>query len=146
MAAKDVDMARQLVTDLNALTFSNGATATYSRDVDVAKHEVTTPKLWVDATLSHNRVDRQSWSTAVTIQVTAVARKIKSGSPGSADVESEKDAWLAFIDNELIAAIQAAKLLGKKPASITFTDRLQADALRNDHKLFTQFQIQFPHV
>ena len=139
-------MARQLATDLNAIPFSNGASATYARDVDLETQQITGPKLWVDATQAEQLVARSQWGQAITLQVTAIAPRVQNGQDGSVAVEAEKDAWLDFIDDEVIAVIRTTKNQGRLPTQINFVHRLKSAALREGRQLLTQFQIVFPLV
>lgn len=138
-------MARDLVTQLDALTFTNAATVSLARDVDADRHDViAVPEITIDATLNHNRVARNAWSPTVTLQVTVVAAQTTKGKPGDAATEAEKDAWLAFIDDELIASIQSMKISGRRPLLIEFIHRMRRDPARTQRTFFTQFQIRFP--
>lgn len=143
MAALDIQFAGELVAAINGAGFSNGTTAKFARDVDIETAAITGPTVYVDGTLSHRRLDRTNWAATVTLTVSAVTKQTKSGPAGNAAVESEKAAWLAFVDDELIALIKSLSIQKRKPTAIDFLSRMQTEALRGDRRFVTRFQIAF---
>lgn len=147
MAAVDVTMSKALVALLDdAKPFSNEATVTYAHDVDLKLDEVSAPVVYVDGTLAHQRQSRTYWTKSVTLNVLAVAPQQAAGASGVEAVEDEKDAWLAFIDDELIEAIKNAKVSDKSPTAINFTERMDPVRLRELSVFYTRFQITYPIV
>lgn len=146
MTAIDVTMSKDLVATLNDESFSNSATATYARDVKLNLEAISDPAIYVDGTVAHQRQARDYWTRSVTLTVIAVAPQEQRGDSGAAAVENEKDAWLAFIDNEVIGAIKSAKLSGKRAESIEFEQRLDADKVREQSIFYTKFTVNFALV
>lgn len=146
MTAIDVTMAKALVTLLNDQTFSNDATAFYARDVELNLEEVSAATIYVDGTVAHERKARDYWTRSVSLSVVVVGAQSATGDSGATAVEDEKDAWLAFIDDELIDAIQSGKVSGKKAQSIDFDQRLDAGKAREMSLFYTKFQISFALV
>lgn len=140
-------MAKELVGILNTdPAFSNGAVAHYELDHETPLKDVTTAEIRIAGTLSHVRTSRNDWSASVSIDVIAVAGQEAVGANSGAEVQDEKNAWLEFIDTELIEQVKSNRLGGKKPTGIEFSSRLDKEQLRLNALFYTQFQINYPLV
>lgn len=147
MTAKDVEMARALVTILEGESFSNTPSVTYDPESIHEVEDVDTAELWVSGTLIHRRTDRRrssaGWASDVTLMITALSKQTEAGSQGEEDSVTEKDGWLAFIDEELVSAIQSNAVSGHFPSSIEFSPRLDLQQLRNNSIFRTQLTIRY---
>lgn len=147
MTALDVSIAKAMVTLLeDGQPYSNEASVEYARDVEIKLENASSASVYVDATLSHERISRAGWSSTVTVTVIAVGPQESAELPGNSSSENEKDAWLSFIDEELISAIKSGSVSGKKPTAISFDQRLDPAKLREQSLFYTKFQVTFPLV
>lgn len=146
MTAVDVEMARELVTAIDASSAFDNVTVQYAHDPEIKLAEAAGKLLQVDGTLQYQRQDRVNWSRSVTIDVIATAKQEKQGNAGNTEHETEKDDWLTFLDDVLVSHLKTQALKGRNPLTINFVQRMDREKLRTNHMFYSHIQITFPIV
>lgn len=143
MTAKDVSLAKAILTAFESATFSNSAIAKYANDLSRPLEDVSKPEIWVSATLRPRRLARDAWGDDATVTVIAMSPQKIAGASGDQDLEDEKDAWLSFIDDELLPVIKGFSSEGRKPQTIEFEQRMDPEKIRKLSLFYTKFQVNF---
>ncbi|WP_149496194.1 hypothetical protein [Roseiconus lacunae] len=144
MPAIDVTLAKAMVTLLGDAPFSNAPSIVYARNASVEKTSINKPTIYVDGSVEHVRIARDRWGVIPTLRIIANAPQGKPGDDGDPETEAEKDAWLEFIDDELLALIRNRKVDGRKAKSIRFMQRLGWRQLRQALVFQTSFLVTYP--
>ena len=144
--AKDVDLARALVTELAELQpFSRNASIVYSHDDLVDASEVETEIRVEPESISHQRQGRDVWSSDVVIRFTIEGRQQINDTTTNPDTQADIDSWLDFVD-EVTEHIKSAKPSGKKAVAIENEERFDQDLVKSNNVFLTTFTVSYSLV
>ena len=146
MTALDVEMAKDLVTQLGAQAFVDAANVHHTHDVEFELEDIVETEIHVDGTVALKRIARGRFATDVTLDLVVVKKQDETGTVGDADSHTEKDDWLAFIDNDITEFLKSASVLSRLPMSIEFVKRFDSERLRRYAVFYTHMQLEFPRA
>lgn len=143
--AADTAIAAELVTLLNAGSYSKTVTGIHSYDDVIVADDLSGAAVRVMAIANEHELlsRRDGWEINAELEVTIAGpqKLIENGTENTAAVT----AWMAFA-KEIVDAIKASAPLGKYPIAITEAERFDREALRNENLFRTTVSVVFGHI